>query len=189
MRESDKQRIQRLKSAGRCVHHKDRFAVPGKLCCQSCLTANAKQTAKRAAKLKKIGKCPVHPRRFAVSGHVLCRKCLDRMRSSEQHRVYNGIRRARLRTVQHESVNTAIVVERDLGICRHCGKLCGKDAQADHIIPISLGGPHTYWNHQCLCSTCNKVKKNDIRKEPRLSHLLHLKIPALIETFAKEQAA
>ena len=30
----------------------------------------------------------------------------------------------------------------------------------DHIIPMSKGGPHTWWNTQCLCRKCNAGKSN-----------------------------
>lgn len=43
------------------------------------------------------------------------------------------------------------------GICPDCGKKPQKWTE-DHITPISLGGPNTWWNVRALCLSCNSRK-------------------------------
>jgi 5-methylcytosine-specific restriction endonuclease McrA len=50
------------------------------------------------------------------------------------------------------------VVFRAGGACVACGST-GKLA-ADHIVPVSWGGPSWAWNIQPLCTPCNSVKSN-----------------------------
>jgi 5-methylcytosine-specific restriction endonuclease McrA len=41
-------------------------------------------------------------------------------------------------------------------ICKICGKR--KSEQADHVLPVSLGGPTTMANLQGVCGYCNAAK-------------------------------
>jgi hypothetical protein len=43
-------------------------------------------------------------------------------------------------------------------ICHWCGKRCAKDAQIDHIQPLSRGGGHEAHNLCISCPTCNQRK-------------------------------
>jgi len=59
------------------------------------------------------------------------------------------------------------VFDRDKWRCRHCGCKVQKHnvkandaAELDHIVPLSIGGPHTYSNVQTLCKSCNQSKHN-----------------------------
>jgi len=53
------------------------------------------------------------------------------------------------------------VLTRDAWTCRACGRVCGgpKEAQADHVTPISQGGErYDVGNGQCLCIACHARK-------------------------------
>lgn len=53
------------------------------------------------------------------------------------------------------------VFARDGGRCALCGKrVARKDATADHIVPVSLGGPHSLANIQLAHRSCNSRKGN-----------------------------
>ena len=60
-----------------------------------------------------------------------------------------------------------VVLARDGWRCKLCGKRTPKrlrgtthpDApEIDHIIPLALGGAHSYANTQCSCRDCNGKK-------------------------------
>lgn len=79
----------------------------------------------------------------------------------------NHRKRARLAGVEYEAVQPRKVFDRDGWRCQICGistpaKCRGthkKNApELDHVIPIALGGPHTYGNVQCACRQCNGKK-------------------------------
>ena len=53
------------------------------------------------------------------------------------------------------------VLTRDAWTCRDCGRVCGgpKEAQADHVKPISQGGArYDLANGQALCIKCHSSK-------------------------------
>lgn len=53
----------------------------------------------------------------------------------------------------------AELMERDKWTCRYCGEaVTATTATLDHIIPQSLGGPHTPENLMTACLTCNAIK-------------------------------
>ena len=87
-------------------------------------------------------------------------KATSRKRSQE--------RRALKATVDYEDFNPNEVLERDGYRCQLCGKKTRPDynpyhplyPHLDHIVPLSLGGPHTKVNTQCLCRLCNLQKHN-----------------------------
>jgi 5-methylcytosine-specific restriction endonuclease McrA len=75
--------------------------------------------------------------------------------------------RARLRLVQVEVVNPTKVFDRDGWRCCQCrvktprkarGTYLDHAPELDHIIPLSVGGEHSYRNTQCLCRKCNGAK-------------------------------
>ena len=54
-----------------------------------------------------------------------------------------------------------LVFERDGGCCLSCGtQLTVREAQLDHIIPWSAGGPDDSWNLRILCEPCNYDRSN-----------------------------
>lgn len=73
----------------------------------------------------------------------------------------------RRRAAKVEAVNPIKVFDRDQWRCRLCGvrtpkRLRGtyedRAPELDHIIPISMGGEHSYRNVQCACRKCNHAK-------------------------------
>ena len=77
-----------------------------------------------------------------------------------------AVRRARV-AIESEAIDPIAVFDRDRWTCQLCGKrtprrLRGQmvpDApELDHIIPLALGGPHTWGNVQCACRECNGKK-------------------------------
>jgi 5-methylcytosine-specific restriction endonuclease McrA len=70
-----------------------------------------------------------------------------------------------------ESVNKISVLDRDGWLCRYCRVALYIDdvpadrsdlrATLDHVVPVSLGGDHTYINVVVSCATCNSEKGND----------------------------
>lgn len=82
----------------------------------------------------------------------------------EEVREFNHLRRARLAGVPSERFTLADVIARDGWRCAICGgkvdpKAKGRDRKSlDHIVPISLGGPHTLANAQLAHFGCNSTK-------------------------------
>jgi 5-methylcytosine-specific restriction endonuclease McrA len=67
----------------------------------------------------------------------------------------------------YEPIKPEEIFERDHWRCKACRVETPKELQGtlednaptlDHIIPVSLGGPHTRRNLRCLCRKCNCAK-------------------------------
>jgi hypothetical protein len=108
--------------------------------CEGCGTALVGTAAKRKCK-----KCISAPYRFA--------------RKNKKRAAHFG--------AAYEPVNPIMVFDRDKWLCRLCGistprKLRGtcdpRAPELDHIMPVSLGGEHSYRNTQCACRKCNGAK-------------------------------
>lgn len=78
-------------------------------------------------------------------------------------------RKMRQRTQTVEAVNPIKVFERDGWRCQLCkrptprklrGSLDDRAPELDHILPVSVGGEHSYLNTQCACRACNAAKSN-----------------------------
>ena len=73
-------------------------------------------------------------------------------------------RRARLRSAAVEVVDRLVVFARDKWRCALCGvrtierPYMPNSAELDHIVPLALGGEHSYANTQCACRRCNGAK-------------------------------
>lgn len=76
-------------------------------------------------------------------------------------------RRARLAGSMVEFVNVIAVFERDGWCCHFCDEMTLPEArgtphllapQLDHIIPLALGGAHSYANTACIHRICNMKK-------------------------------
>lgn len=79
----------------------------------------------------------------------------------------NHRKRARVYGVRYEPVDRTIVFTRDGWVCKICDSRVVRDtselrlrASIDHIIPMSIGGPHTYDNVQLAHVGCNSRKHN-----------------------------
>lgn len=77
-----------------------------------------------------------------------------------------AIRRAK-QSIEAERVSPLKVFARDNWRCQLCGvstpqSLRGKhkpnSPELDHVIPLALGGEHTWANLQCTCRACNGAK-------------------------------
>lgn len=101
----------------------------------------------------------------------LKRKCDDciNVNIRNRARISKGIRRARQRRVEYQSVDPIKVFDRDGWKCHICGistpkELRGtyidKAPELDHIVTLADGGSHTYGNVACACRSCNR-KKSD----------------------------
>lgn len=96
--------------------------------------------------------------------HLCCSVACGLRRS---HRIQVRARRARVAGVEFEKVDPFVVFERDRWRCQLCRRKTPKKLRGsmnpgapelDHIIPISMGGSHTYRNSQLACRACNMAK-------------------------------
>lgn len=84
----------------------------------------------------------------------------------DKRRARDALRRARLKSAFVENVYPSVVFERDNYRCHLCGKKCKQGlpgshpdaATLDHVIPLSLGGPHSYANIATAHRRCNISK-------------------------------
>lgn len=81
-------------------------------------------------------------------------------------RDHHSRRRRRKHDAHVEDVHRLKVYDRDDWTCRLCGKPVDRDAEVpehlaptlDHIVPLALGGDHSYANVQCAHFICNARK-------------------------------
>lgn len=92
-------------------------------------------------------------------------KC-QRRANAIRLRPYMSARRARLRGAMVEMVNPLQVFERDGWVCGICELSVDPELRwpepgsvsLDHVVPLSLGGSHSYGNVRCAHLYCNTVK-------------------------------
>jgi 5-methylcytosine-specific restriction endonuclease McrA len=86
-------------------------------------------------------------------------------------RVRRRMERAKLRGAKVEVVDPIKVFERDGWRCQICwrktprerrGSIKPNAPELDHIVPLSVGGEHSYRNTQCSCRDCNSSKGNKV---------------------------
>ena len=60
------------------------------------------------------------------------------------------------------------IAERDNWICQECGEPVEKNSawQADHVVPVGLGGANTAENGQLLCWDCHSKKTHERDRPP-----------------------
>ena len=131
---------------------------------------------------------PLWPARFC------CDECATRAgrRARRKQIGHTGTHRQRARKLglAYEWVNRRKVFERDKYRCGLCG--CKTDPQAepcspryptlDHILPMALGGGHTYSNVQCACFECNWIKADNPPNDPQQMQLGLYLVPSRILT-------
>lgn len=109
----------------------------------------------------------------------ICQNCLAarlvsrkaRVKRSPSHlarkRAAKARRRALVRGVVADRIDPFEVFERDHWTCKLCQVVTPRSLRGtyepnapelDHIIPLALGGTHTWGNVQCLCRQCNGNK-------------------------------
>jgi 5-methylcytosine-specific restriction endonuclease McrA len=99
-------------------------------------------------------------------GDMRQRYCSETCETARQNRARSGNthrRRAKRFGVSYEHVNKLKVFARDRWRCQLCGdKVKVGEAELDHIVPLSKGGPHSYVNTQCSCKPCNAAKGDKV---------------------------
>jgi hypothetical protein len=91
---------------------------------------------------------------------------IDKLNGSYQARASK--RKRMISAAALELVNPFVVFRRDQWVCYLCGDWCDprnavphpKAATIDHVIPISLGGAHSYANIRLACFICNCTKRD-----------------------------
>jgi len=102
-------------------------------------------------------------------GQWSCAQCKEAARKREQAAaagMSNHRKRARYYGVRYEPIKKRAIFERDGWRCGICNKKVDRrlkfphpmSASLDHIIPMSLGGPHLLHNVQCSHFGCNSRK-------------------------------
>jgi 5-methylcytosine-specific restriction endonuclease McrA len=82
-----------------------------------------------------------------------------RRENPETHRLKQSGYRARRKSVFVEQVHPLIVLERDDNVCGICFEdVDPMNFHVDHIIPLALGGEHSYANVQVTHPFCNHSK-------------------------------
>lgn len=99
---------------------------------------------------------------------VLCStKCSAKYIDKKGKAIYKAKRRARKHGVTYERIDPNKILQRDKWKCQLCGIKTPRSKRGtieddapemDHIIPLALGGTHTYFNLQCTCRKCNIEK-------------------------------
>jgi len=101
------------------------------------------------------------------------RKCYVR-KARKDGRIARGRDRERAKhyVVEYTYTPPLKILDRDNWRCHLCltyldralrGKNLPSSPEIDHIIPISLGGPHIESNLACICRACNIKKSNKIQ--------------------------
>ena len=103
---------------------------------------------------------------------TLCARCMKRKHKKAHHAKWGRQRkhedRARRKGLPRDySITPIKLFNRDGWRCQICGDRTPKNLRGkqqpksptiDHILPISLGGGHTWDNVQCACHACNMAK-------------------------------
>ena len=86
-----------------------------------------------------------------------------RRENQKVYRANKRIEKARRRAWEHSARGDfsiddwQTILTRYGSKCLRCGAL--RDLQPDHVVPLSLGGPHSLDNIQPLCGRCNREKQ------------------------------
>lgn len=105
---------------------------------------------------------------YEANREELIARSVEWQRSNpEKKRAYDLKRYALTRGAEGAELFTLDeIFERDGGVCHLCRKTVARsDASVDHLIPVSLGGPHTRANVGLAHRSCNSSKKAAPRGE------------------------
>ena len=146
-------------------------------CSAECrLKRNAKLSHSRADKQQsksgRIHRCKECGSEF-IPKYGSKRRAFCGLGCSKRHgnRVSRLLRRAKESSAKVESVNPITVFERAGWVCYLCGgstprglrgTLDHNAPELDHIIPLALGGEHSYANTACACRKCNHEKGSEL---------------------------
>lgn len=110
--------------------------------------------------------CPLRHKQ-ALAMKTCSPECSDinarRMRVAKEK-----VRKHRKRGVEAQPVDAFRVFDRDAWRCQLCGLKTDrtkrgtahpKAPELDHILPLAVGGTHSYANTQCCCRKCNNAKR------------------------------
>lgn len=76
------------------------------------------------------------------------------------------------------------LLRRDRSTCAYCGeRFADKHLQCEHILPQSRGGPWTWLNIVCSCSTCNALKSSKTPEEAGMPLVYLPYVPSRFEAF------
>lgn len=147
---------------GEAFHSKPRHQG-NRFCCDGCRAASAESERKAASEILKVETpCKGCGTRFIPwrVGLLYCsREC--------ERRIAWAKRSALRKKATSAPVDPLRVFDRDGWRCRLCGKATPKELRGtneqrapelDHIMPLSLGGDHSYANTQLACRACNLAK-------------------------------
>jgi len=184
-RERDRQRVRPEKS---CVDCGELYSPPGGKSkrCDKCSKRGKNHTPKTRLRFptKRIRfvYCPWCQRLFTShDGQKWCStKCRDKggweakyQRDRSRYLTKAHSRHAKIKLAYVEDVDFIKVYKRDGWVCQLCGEPVSRTpkgshdpmmASPDHIIPISLGGKHSYENLQCSHLKCNLAKGNRVEE-------------------------
>lgn len=163
-----KQRADRHRKPKPCLICEDPLPFGRKKFCSD-LCIEFDNRIRRPAKIHILRRCPgcKEPKQF--SGTYCCKDCY--LQSDQYKLITRQVRhsrRARMRNAQIEDVDSLVIAQRDKYKCHICRKRVNMNLEhndkysptMDHLIPISLGGDHTYANIRLAHRTCNSSKGN-----------------------------
>lgn len=120
---------------------------------------NAAQQSRRAARAKP--RCLLTPEQNAANNRARVKRW--QQANPEKVKAQKALRRARQRGVRVESFTRLEIAERDNWSCHICGGPVTQDNWSlDHLLPISLGGPHTRENVALAHHVCNARRGNRV---------------------------
>lgn len=130
----------------------------------------AADPAREVARLRKVRSERTEEQIAADSARLRAYK--DRVGRMESTKAGEARRRARKKQVPTEKFLHRDVFDRDAWVCGICAEPVDRDlayphpmsVSLDHVIPISLGGPHTMANTRCSHLSCN-VRRNNRMEE------------------------
>lgn len=80
-------------------------------------------------------------------------------RAAANSRKGTSARRARIREAFVEQIDSFVVYDRDEGICGICQESVPRDHfDVDHVVPLALGGEHSYANVRLTHVSCNRSR-------------------------------